>query len=86
IVDKLFLVTFTKSSETQAPSVFAESVDYGPVFVQEPDDVIFPTDSEEKKVSLNCQARGNPAPIYRYSEFIGNFLQLSECLASMLSF
>ncbi|KAH1187006.1 hypothetical protein KIL84_019755, partial [Mauremys mutica] len=43
-----------------------ESVDYGPVFVQEPDDVIFPTDSEEKKVSLNCQARGNPAPIYRW--------------------
>ncbi|CAM2095780.1 unnamed protein product [Caretta caretta] len=43
-----------------------ESVDYGPVFIQEPDDVIFPTDSEEKKVSLNCQARGNPAPIYRW--------------------
>ncbi|XP_068001345.1 contactin-5 isoform X2 [Melanerpes formicivorus] len=43
-----------------------ESVDYGPVFVQEPDDVIFPTDSEEKKVSLNCQARGNPTPTYRW--------------------
>uniref|UniRef100_A0A452IKG5 Contactin-5 n=1 Tax=Gopherus agassizii TaxID=38772 RepID=A0A452IKG5_9SAUR len=53
-------------SETWAPCVSAESVDYGPVFVQEPDDVIFPTDSEEKKVSLNCQARGNPAPIYRW--------------------
>uniref|UniRef100_A0A674K6G6 Contactin-5 n=1 Tax=Terrapene triunguis TaxID=2587831 RepID=A0A674K6G6_9SAUR len=59
-------VTFTKTSETQAPCISAESVDYGPVFVQEPDDVIFPTDSEEKKVSLNCQARGNPAPIYRW--------------------
>uniref|UniRef100_A0A8U8B8W2 Contactin-5 n=1 Tax=Geospiza parvula TaxID=87175 RepID=A0A8U8B8W2_GEOPR len=43
-----------------------ESVDYGPVFVQEPDDMIFPTDSEEKKVSLNCQARGNPTPTYRW--------------------
>uniref|UniRef100_A0A8B9MZ11 Uncharacterized protein n=1 Tax=Accipiter nisus TaxID=211598 RepID=A0A8B9MZ11_9AVES len=46
--------------------ISTESVDYGPVFVQEPDDVIFPTDSEEKKVSLNCQARGNPTPTYRY--------------------
>ncbi|XP_075273942.1 contactin-5 isoform X3 [Opisthocomus hoazin] len=43
-----------------------ESIDYGPVFVQEPDDVIFPTDSEEKKISLNCQARGNPTPTYRW--------------------
>uniref|UniRef100_A0A452IKK3 Contactin-5 n=1 Tax=Gopherus agassizii TaxID=38772 RepID=A0A452IKK3_9SAUR len=62
----LLLACITLSSETWAPCVSAESVDYGPVFVQEPDDVIFPTDSEEKKVSLNCQARGNPAPIYRW--------------------
>uniref|UniRef100_A0A8C6FR96 Contactin-5 n=1 Tax=Moschus moschiferus TaxID=68415 RepID=A0A8C6FR96_MOSMO len=43
-----------------------ESVDYGPVFVQEPDDIIFPTDSDEKKVALNCEARGNPVPNYRW--------------------
>ncbi|XP_072582371.1 contactin-5 isoform X2 [Vulpes vulpes] len=43
-----------------------ESVDYGPVFVQEPDDIIFPTDSEEKKVALNCEAHSNPAPNYRW--------------------
>ncbi|XP_055970755.1 contactin-5 isoform X2 [Sorex fumeus] len=43
-----------------------ESVDYGPVFVQEPDDIIFPTDSDEKKVALNCEVRGNPAPNYRW--------------------
>ncbi|KAB0346515.1 hypothetical protein FD754_011372 [Muntiacus muntjak] len=42
------------------------SVDYGPVFVQEPDDIIFPTDSDEKKVALNCEARGNPVPNYRW--------------------
>ncbi|XP_038617776.1 contactin-5 isoform X2 [Tachyglossus aculeatus] len=44
----------------------SESVDYGPVFVQEPDDVVFPADSDEKKVALDCEARGNPAPIYRW--------------------
>nr|XP_056714092.1 contactin-5 [Euleptes europaea] len=43
-----------------------ESVDYGPVFIQEPDSVIFPTDSDEKKISFSCQARGNPAPTYRW--------------------
>ncbi|XP_060035698.1 contactin-5 isoform X2 [Erinaceus europaeus] len=43
-----------------------ESVDYGPVFLQEPDDIIFPTDSEEKKIALNCEVRGNPAPGYRW--------------------
>nr|XP_020651666.1 contactin-5 isoform X1 [Pogona vitticeps] len=43
-----------------------DSIDYGPVFIQEPDNVIFPVDSDEKKVSLNCQARGNPAPTYRW--------------------
>ncbi|KAM9220238.1 contactin-5 [Dugong dugon] len=43
-----------------------ESVDYGPVFVQEPDDVIFPTDSDEKKVAFNCEVRGNPVPSYRW--------------------
>uniref|UniRef100_A0A3Q2LI49 Contactin-5 n=1 Tax=Equus caballus TaxID=9796 RepID=A0A3Q2LI49_HORSE len=44
----------------------SESVDYGPVFVQEPDDIIFPADSDEKKVALNCEVRGNPAPNYRW--------------------
>ncbi|XP_004411367.1 PREDICTED: contactin-5-like, partial [Odobenus rosmarus divergens] len=42
------------------------SVDYGPVFVQEPDDIIFPTDSDEKKVAFNCEARGNPVSNYRW--------------------
>lgn len=45
--------------------VLTESVDYGPVFVQEPDDIIFPTDSDEKKLALNCEARGSPVPNYR---------------------
>uniref|UniRef100_A0A8C6C5Q7 Contactin-5 n=1 Tax=Monodon monoceros TaxID=40151 RepID=A0A8C6C5Q7_MONMO len=43
-----------------------ESVDYGPVFVQEPDDIIFPMDSDEKKLALNCEARGSPVPNYRW--------------------
>uniref|UniRef100_A0A8C5LQK3 Contactin-5 n=1 Tax=Leptobrachium leishanense TaxID=445787 RepID=A0A8C5LQK3_9ANUR len=43
-----------------------ESVDYGPVFMQEPENVVFPMDSGEKKVALNCEARGSPTPSYRW--------------------
>lgn len=35
---------------------------HGPVFLQEPSSVIFPLDSEEKKVKLNCEVKGNPQP------------------------
>ncbi|KAM9321459.1 contactin-5 [Gastrophryne carolinensis] len=43
-----------------------ESVDFGPVFVQEPENVIFPMDSGEKKLALNCEAKGAPFPSYRW--------------------
>jgi hypothetical protein len=39
----------------------------GPVFIKEPSNSIFPVDSEDKKITLNCEARGNPSPHYRYS-------------------
>uniref|UniRef100_A0A8B9I101 Contactin-5 n=1 Tax=Astyanax mexicanus TaxID=7994 RepID=A0A8B9I101_ASTMX len=47
-----------------------ESEEYGPVFIQEPDDAIFSLDSDDKKVMMSCEARGNPAPTYRYSWLI----------------
>ncbi|XP_035381397.1 contactin-5 isoform X2 [Electrophorus electricus] len=43
-----------------------ESEEFGPVFVQEPDDVIFALDSDDKKVTLSCEARGSPAPTYSW--------------------
>ncbi|KAL0972675.1 hypothetical protein UPYG_G00193240 [Umbra pygmaea] len=43
-----------------------ESEEFGPVFVQEPDDAIFALDSEEKKVMMSCEARGNPTPEYSW--------------------
>lgn len=39
----------------------------GPVFVKEPSNSIFPVGSEDEKITLNCEARGNPSPHYRYS-------------------
>ncbi|KAM7398986.1 hypothetical protein PAMP_018283 [Pampus punctatissimus] len=43
-----------------------ESEEFGPVFIHEPDDVIFPLDSDEKKVVMHCEARGNPPPTYSW--------------------
>lgn len=44
-----------------------EALLHGPVFVREPSDGIVPVGSEEKQVTLTCEARGNPSPHYRYS-------------------
>ncbi|XP_063116332.1 contactin-3 isoform X3 [Cavia porcellus] len=38
----------------------------GPVFLKEPSNSIFPVDSEDKKITLNCEAKGNPSPHYRW--------------------
>ncbi|XP_037123874.1 contactin-5 isoform X1 [Syngnathus acus] len=46
-----------------------ESEEFGPVFIQEPDDVIFPLDGGgggDNKVMLHCEARGNPPPAYSW--------------------
>lgn len=42
-----------------------ENEEFGPFFIHEPDDIIFPLDSNEKKVVMHCEARGNPPPTYR---------------------
>ncbi|XP_066183256.1 contactin-4 [Sylvia atricapilla] len=62
---------------------------HGPVFLQEPDSLIFPLGSEERKVKLSCEVKGNPRPTigwkfngssidmgmdYRYSLLEGNLL------------
>ncbi|XP_075794797.1 contactin-4 isoform X5 [Pelodiscus sinensis] len=39
---------------------------HGPVFIQEPNSMIFPLDSEENKVKLNCEVKGNPKPTIRW--------------------
>ncbi|XP_070311753.1 contactin-4 isoform X3 [Odocoileus virginianus] len=39
---------------------------HGPIFIQEPSHVMFPLDSEEKKVKLTCEVKGNPKPHIRW--------------------
>ncbi|VFV38103.1 contactin-4 isoform 1 [Lynx pardinus] len=46
--------------------VFDDYTLHGPVFIQEPSHVMFPLNSEEKKVKLNCEVKGNPKPHIRW--------------------
>uniref|UniRef100_A0AAY4E4G7 Contactin-5 n=1 Tax=Denticeps clupeoides TaxID=299321 RepID=A0AAY4E4G7_9TELE len=64
----LFLSVVAASNTLSCPffSFPLESEEFGPVFVQEPDDLIFAVDSEEKKVMMACEARGNPKPTYSW--------------------
>ncbi|XP_025763270.1 contactin-4 isoform X1 [Oreochromis niloticus] len=44
----------------------AENTRHGPVFTQEPSDSIFPMSTDDKQVFINCKAKGNPPPRYRW--------------------
>ncbi|XP_075406844.1 contactin-3 [Tenrec ecaudatus] len=48
----------------------------GPVFIKEPSNRIFPVGSEDRKITLNCEARGNPSPHYRW-QLNGSDIDLS---------
>lgn len=38
---------------------------YGPVFEEQPIDTIYPEESSDGHVSMNCRARAVPTPTYR---------------------
>ncbi|XP_053285471.1 contactin-4 [Pleuronectes platessa] len=44
----------------------AENTRHGPVFTQEPSDSVFPLSTDDKQVFINCKAKGNPPPHYRW--------------------
>uniref|UniRef100_A0A3Q2NMJ3 Ig-like domain-containing protein n=1 Tax=Fundulus heteroclitus TaxID=8078 RepID=A0A3Q2NMJ3_FUNHE len=54
------------------PSVFVlalcliDATGYGPIFEEEPMDVVYTSDSPEKRISMNCRARANPPATYRW--------------------
>ncbi|XP_062852794.1 contactin-4 [Trichomycterus rosablanca] len=39
---------------------------HGPVFTQEPSDSVFPLSGDDNKIFINCKAKGNPMPHYRW--------------------
>uniref|UniRef100_H2TT09 Contactin-4-like n=1 Tax=Takifugu rubripes TaxID=31033 RepID=H2TT09_TAKRU len=45
----------------------ADNTRHGPVFTQEPSDSVFPLNTDDKQVFINCRAKGNPPPHYRWT-------------------
>ncbi|XP_076870175.1 contactin-4 [Brachyhypopomus gauderio] len=48
---------------------------HGPMFTQEPSDGIFPLSGDDNKIFINCRAKGNPKPHYRW-KFNGRDLNI----------
>ncbi|KAG9342245.1 hypothetical protein JZ751_016747 [Albula glossodonta] len=49
------------------PRIFGdEATGYGPIFEEQPQDLVYPEESAENKISMNCRARGNPSPTYKW--------------------
>lgn len=42
-----------------------DATGYGPIFEEEPVDVVYSEDSPDKRISMNCRARANPPATYR---------------------
>lgn len=43
-----------------------DATGYGPIFEEEPVDVVYTEDSPDGRISMNCRARANPPATYRY--------------------
>uniref|UniRef100_A0A3P8VQ00 Contactin 1b n=1 Tax=Cynoglossus semilaevis TaxID=244447 RepID=A0A3P8VQ00_CYNSE len=49
------------------PRIFGEdATGYGPIFEEEPVDVVYIEDSPDNRISMNCRARANPPAAYRW--------------------
>uniref|UniRef100_A0A8C6VDF9 Contactin 6 n=1 Tax=Naja naja TaxID=35670 RepID=A0A8C6VDF9_NAJNA len=48
--------------------IIAEQIHHGPVFIQEPSDVIYSENSEKAEVLLNCIAKGSPLLHYGWKQ------------------
>uniref|UniRef100_A0A8C2NTL8 Contactin-1 n=1 Tax=Capra hircus TaxID=9925 RepID=A0A8C2NTL8_CAPHI len=47
-------------------AVSEEDKGFGPIFEEQPINTIYPEESPEGKVSLNCRARASPFPVYKW--------------------
>uniref|UniRef100_A0A2K5MUF5 Neural cell surface protein F3 n=1 Tax=Cercocebus atys TaxID=9531 RepID=A0A2K5MUF5_CERAT len=53
-------------SITTCLAVSEEDKGFGPIFEEQPINTIYPEESLEGKVSLNCRARASPFPVYKW--------------------
>lgn len=52
-----------------------DATGYGPIFEEEPVDVVYTEDSPDGRVSINCRARASPPAAYRLHTLNKIFIQ-----------
>lgn len=57
-----------------------EATGYGPIFEEEPVDVVYTEDSPDGRISINCRARANPPATYRLQALINIFIQSNKTI------
>ncbi|XP_061085744.1 contactin 1b [Conger conger] len=69
----LLLLAFSMAFSSAAAFLFWEpriygddATGYGPVFEEQPQDLVYPEESAENKISMNCRARANPPATYKW--------------------
>ncbi|XP_028286350.1 contactin-1a isoform X2 [Parambassis ranga] len=63
----LSLLPAGTSGYEEVPSFYGdETTGYGPVFEEQPVDTIYPEESPEAKITMNCRARANPPATYKW--------------------
>ncbi|XP_007463325.1 PREDICTED: contactin-1-like [Lipotes vexillifer] len=72
LVNHLVIVSFTTClseftwHRRYGHGVSEEDKGFGPIFEEQPINTIYPEESPEGKVSLNCRARASPFPVYKW--------------------
>uniref|UniRef100_A0A1A8NW40 Contactin 1 n=3 Tax=Nothobranchius pienaari TaxID=704102 RepID=A0A1A8NW40_9TELE len=69
----LLLLSFSSYTSVTVAVLFGEpriygedATGYGPIFEEEPVDVVYSDDSPDKRISMNCRARANPPAFYSW--------------------
>uniref|UniRef100_A0A8D1XA53 Neural cell surface protein F3 n=1 Tax=Sus scrofa TaxID=9823 RepID=A0A8D1XA53_PIG len=72
LVSHLVIISFTTClseftwHRRYGHGVSEEDKGFGPIFEEQPINTIYPEESPEGKVSLNCRARASPFPVYKW--------------------
>ncbi|KAM4573818.1 contactin-1a isoform 1-T3 [Odontesthes bonariensis] len=58
------------SVRSEVPDFYGadEATGFGPVFEEQPVDTIYPEESPEAKITMNCRARANPPATYKWKQ------------------
>lgn len=57
-----------------------DATGYGPIFEEEPVDVVYTEDSPDGRISMNCRARANPPATYRLQSLKKIFIKSRKIL------